>query len=397
MSEPTVPAADKTTIDETAGAALLAGELELAETLARSAIESGQATFTTWEVLVRTLRWQGRHLEARAIQEFLVENLPGQLGLRFDLAETLLLLGEFDRGWREYHYRYSLPHTYVLDRKMQRPAWNGQPIAGKTLLIHDEQGYGDTFQFLRLASWAKQRSGARVVLQINHDQASFARRMPDIDQVILRGAVPPPFDVHCQLMSLPRAMKLKMDDLPGPVPYLAADKKRLTHWEARLKHLPRPLVALVWAGSETHGNDANRSMRLSTLAPLGSTGATLISIQKGPRAVEAETPPEGMHIENLSQEITDFDDTAAILEVCDLLISVDSSPVHLAGALARPAWLMLPYVPDWRWLLEREDSPWYPNMRLFRQTKRADWSDVIERMAAELTTMVLSSITLPRS
>ncbi len=370
--------------EEQASAALLAGELERAEALARSAIDSGRSTLVAWEVLVRAIRWQGRHHDARALQEMLVENMPGQLSLRFDLAETLLLLGEFERGWREYQYRYSLPHTRIIDRKVQRPAWNGQPLPGKTLLIHDEQGYGDTFQFLRMASWAKERSGARVVVQINHEQACFARRMPGIDQVILRGALPPPFDVHCQMMSLPRAMKLKLDDLPGAMPYLSADEQRVEHWRARLQDLPRPLVALVWAGSDTHSNDANRSMTLSTLAPLADSNVSFISVQKGTRAAEADHPPAGMRLTNLSNEITDFDDTAAILSVCDLLISVDSSPVHLAGALNRPAWLMLPFVPDWRWLLDRDDSPWYPNTKLFRQSTRGDWSDVIARMAAEL-------------
>jgi hypothetical protein len=314
----------------------------------------------------------------------LVENMPGNLSMRFDLAETLLLLGEFERGWREYHYRYSLPHTAHIDRKVQRPSWSGQLLSGKTLLIHDEQGYGDTFQFLRMAAWAKERSGARVVVQINHEQASFARRMPGIDQVILRGALPPPFDMHCQMMSLPRAMKLQLEDLPGATPYLQADETRVSQWRARLQDLPRPLVALVWAGSDTHGNDANRSMPLATLAPLAGSGAAFVSVQKGPRAAQASEPPPGMHLTDLSGEIRDFDDTAAILTVCDLLISVDSSPVHLAGALNRPAWVMLPFVPDWRWLLERNDSPWYPNTRLFRQTARGDWAGVVARMAAEL-------------
>lgn len=379
MTEP-----ENVSTEEQARLALLAGELESAETLARSAIDAGQGTLVAWEVLVTALRWQGRHHDARAIQEMLVENMPGQLRLRFDLAETLLLLGEFDRGWREYQYRYSLPHTRLIDRKVQRPAWNGQPLSGKTLLIHDEQGYGDTFQFLRMVQWAKQRSGARVVVQINHEQACFARRMDGIDQVILRGELPPPFDVHCQMMSLPRAMKLKLDDLPGSMPYISADEQRVERWCRRLQALPRPIVALVWAGSDTHGNDSNRSMSLSTLAPLADSGVSFVSVQKGVRAAEADNPPAGMHLTNLSGEIADFDDTAAILSVCDLLISVDSSPVHLAGALNRPAWLMLPFVPDWRWLLDRDDSPWYPNMRLFRQSKRADWSDVMARMAEEL-------------
>jgi hypothetical protein len=187
------------------------------------------------------------------------------------------------------------------------------------------------------------------------------------------------------MMSLPMAMGLKLEDLPGePMPYLTADPERLQHWRLRLKDLKRPLVCLVWAGRPTHLNDAKRSMSLPLLAPLASTGATFLSIQKGPTEGLASAPPGGMNLVNLSPEIRDFEDTAAILTVADLLISVDSSPVHLAGALGRPAWVMLPFMPDWRWLLQREDTPWYPSHRLFRQASPGDWAGVVQRMAEAL-------------
>jgi len=370
-----------------AQAALAANQPESAEALARAMLASGSGPIRHWSILATALRRQGRTHEAKPILEMLVEAAPQSLDLHFDLAETLLLLGEFDRGWREYRYRYSLAHTVRLDRKVQRPRWDGQPLPGKTLLIYDEQGFGDTFQFMRMVPWAKQRSGARVVLQIVQEQIPFARRMGGFDEIVPRGALPPHFDEYCEMMSLPMAMGLQMSDLPGDIPYLSADEARIERWRERLAGLPQPLVALVWAGRPEHFNDANRSMTLATLGPLAMEGVTFLSVQKGPKAVEAKTPPPGMELIDLGDEITDFDDTAAIFSLIDLLISVDSSPVHLAGALGRPAWVMLPFVPDWRWLLHRPDSPWYPSLRLFRQPTRGDWGAVASQMAVELAAL----------
>jgi hypothetical protein len=363
---------------------LASGSYEEAEAFLRPFLASGSGPLGLWKLLAAALRQQGRIAETRAIQEMLVACAPGDLPARFDLSETLLLLGEFERGWREYGYRYSLAHTTRMERKVQRPRWDGRAMPGKTLLIHDEQGYGDTFQFVRMVPWAKEKSGARVVLEVNAESLSLVRRSAGYDDIVERGSLPPAFDMHCEMMSLPMALGLRLNDLPGPIPYLRPDPQRVEHWRQRLAGLPRPLVALVWAGRPTHPNDANRSVSLTQLAPLAHTGASFVAIQKGPAATHAFTPPDGMSLLPLSNEIGDFEDTAAILCVVDLLISVDSSPVHLAGALGRPVWVMLPKVPDWRWLLERTDTPWYPRMRLFRQERRADWSGVVARMAVEL-------------
>lgn len=379
---PDVPA-----IERAARPLLAAGRFEEAEAMLHPYLASGSGPLALWKLLASAIRPQGRIAQTRAIQEMLVAHAPGDFAARFDLSETLLLMGEFERGWREYHYRYSLSHTTVIERKVQRPRWAGQPIPGKTLLIHDEQGFGDTFQFIRMVPWAKQRSGARVVLEVNEQTLSLAQRnrsSEDFDEIVVRGSLPPAFDMHCEMMSLPMAMGLKLADLPGRVPYLGADPQRLEKWRQRLAGLPRPLVALVWAGRPTHFNDANRSLALAQLAPLARPGVTFLSIQKGPAEAEAVNPPRGMSLVSLSEEIQDFEDTAAILSISDLLISVDSSPVHLAGALGRPVWVMLPFVPDWRWLLERTDTPWYPGMRLFRQQARGDWGSVMAAMAAEL-------------
>jgi hypothetical protein len=355
-----------------------------AEALLRPYLVSGSGPLVLWRLLAAAIRPQGHIAETRAIQEMLVSYAPGDFAARFDLSETLLLLGEFERGWREYRYRYSLPHSVSIERKVQAPRWNGQPIPGKTLLIHDEQGYGDTFQFMRMVARAKARSGARVVLEVTPEVLPLARRTAGFDEITVRGSLPPAFDLHCEMMSLPMAMGLALGDLPGQVPYLSADPQRLAKWQQRLADLPRPLVALAWAGRPTHLNDANRSMTLAQLAPLAQPGVTFLSIQKGPAEDQVETPPAGISLVSLSSEIHDFEDTAAILSIADLLISVDSSPAHLAGALGRPVWVMLPFVPDWRWMLNRTDTPWYPQTRLFRQAAPGDWEGMMAMTATEL-------------
>jgi hypothetical protein len=342
-----------------------------------------------WRLLVQAIRPQGQIAETRLIQQMLVDTMPGDLSELFNLSETLLLLGEFDRGWREYRFRYSLEHTARIERKVQRPRWEGQPLPGKTLLIHDEQGYGDTFQFLRMVDWARSASGARVVLEVNRESLPLAQRCGGYDQLVVRGELPPPFDLHCEMMSLPMAMRLQLADLPGRIPYLSPDPQRVEKWRRRLADLPRPWVALVWAGRPTHFNDRNRSMKLDELAPLAQDGVSFIALQKGPAAQQAQTPPPGMSMLALSDEIQDFEDSAAILSIVDLLISVDSSPVHLAGAMNCPVWVMLPLVPDWRWLLGRSDTPWYPSVKLFRQQARQDWSAPLAAMASELAQLKL--------
>ncbi len=368
-------------------ALILAGDGDKAERMLRPAIEQHSLP-ALWAMLAQSHRHRGQLTEARAIQEMLIDHQPGNFVFRFDLAETALLQGDFKRGWEEYHYRYSLPHTTRIERKVHRPRWDGAPLGDQRILIHDEQGFGDTFQFMRLVPRVKERGGY-VILEINPESVMFAERMGGFDQLIVRGTAPPPFDLHCEMMSLPRALGLSWDDVPGPfMPYLKPNPALVAQWRDRLKDLPRPLVCIVWAGRPTHMNDRYRSMTLADMAPLGASGATFLSVQKGERADDAKTPPAGMTIEALSDEITSFDDTAAIFMVADLLISIDSSPVHLAGGLGRPAWVMLPQLPDWRWLTQRTDTPWYPGHKLYRQGERAEWGPVIQRIARDLRRFV---------
>lgn len=371
-------------IQQQAHALLSAERFSDAEALLRSALAAGSGPIPLWKQLVYAIRPQGKIDETRQILEMIVQTIPGDMGARFDLAEILLLQGEFTRGWPEYRFRYKMEHTAMIGRHVQTPRWEGQAIAGKTLLIHDEQGYGDTFQFLRMVARARERSGAHVILEVNADCYSLAKRCAGHDDIIPFGTIPPAFDFHCELMSLPLATGLQLSDLPGSTAYLSADPERVEKWRERLATLPRPLVGLVWAGRPTHTNDLRRSMTLSDLAPLALPDVTFIALQKGPAAAQSATPPPGMSLVSLSDEIQDFEDTAAILTLLDVLVSVDSSPVHLAGALGCPAWVMLPFLPDWRWLLQREDTPWYPSVRLFRQPARGEWEAVVRAVSTEL-------------
>ncbi|XTI72332.1 glycosyltransferase family 9 protein [Acidithiobacillus sp. AC3] len=367
------------------GQALIAADLpEAAEVLVAPYLRDGTGPIPLWKLLALACRRQGKFEATRKIQEMIVETVPGDLPARYDLADTLLTLGEFTRGWEEYRFRYHLPHTKALARHVQAaPRWDGRPMPGKTLMVHDEQGYGDTFQFIRLLRAARDRSQATVIVDVNQEALPLVRRAYPEFAVQLRGSLPPRFDAHCELMSLPHAIRLQLSDLPGEIPYLRADPTRLQRWEQRLQLLPRPWIALTWAGRPTHPNDANRSMHLSQFVPLARLDASFLAIQKGPAAYQ--NAPAGMTVHRLSDEIQDFEDTAAILQLADLLISVDSSPVHLAGALGQPAWVLLPFEPEWRWMTEREDTPWYPSHRLFRQQRRGDWAQVLECVADALS------------
>jgi len=362
---------------------MVADKLEEAEALLRQALAAGGPSLL-WRLLALALRRQGRLAESLEMLRQLVDSWPSDLETRFDLAETLLLLGDFDRGWSEYRFRYRLEHTRQYERKVQQARWNGRPIPGGTLLIHDEQGYGDSLQFLRLVPEARRQSGARVVLEVMPEVLPLARRMGGYDQIIARGELPSPFDMHCELMSLPLALKLQLSALPGQVPYLSADPNRVEAWRVRLRNVPRPWVALAWAGRPTHSNDRNRSLNLNELAPLARSDISFLALQKGPAAAQVAEPPNEMSLLPLDSQIVDFEDSAAILTLADLLITVDSSPAHLAGALGRPAWVLLPFIPDWRWLMEREDSPWYPSLRLFRQPARGDWPGAIAQVSKAL-------------
>jgi tetratricopeptide (TPR) repeat protein len=292
----------------------------------------------------------------------------------------LLAQGRFAEGWPLHEQRLASGHA---DRGFAQPAWRGEPLAGRTLLLHAEQGFGDTIQFCRYAPLAA-RQGA-VVMEVQPALLPLLAGQPAMPPLLARGDPLPPFDLHCPLPSLPLAFATELASIPSPTAYLAADPARIAAWAPRLDHLPVPRAGIVWSGNPRQLRDAERSLPLAELLPLLDCGVTLLSLQADiARETDREVLERNPAIVRLAEPFRDFADTAAVIAQLDLVIAVDTSVAHLAAALGRPTWVMLHTVPDWRWLLGREDSPWYASAQLFRQTARGDWAGVVERVRQAL-------------
>jgi tetratricopeptide (TPR) repeat protein len=300
-------------------------------------------------------------------------------------AHALLSLGDLPRGFAEYEWRWKSEALALPRRTFRGPLWLGAPpVAGKTIMLHAEQGLGDTIQFARYAKLLS-RAGATVVLEVAPALKQLMSGMEGAARVLARGEALPAFHLHCPLASLPLALKTELASIPAEIPYLAAAAERLEKWRPRIDALARPRIALAWSGNAAHANDRNRSIPLARLAPLWShAGGSFISVQRDVRQADAGVLAGAARLVHLCDELSDFADTAAVLALADLVISVDSAVAHLAGAMGRPVWILLPCSPDWRWMLTREDSPWYPTARLFRQPAIGDWQSVIERLRQEL-------------
>jgi tetratricopeptide (TPR) repeat protein len=330
--------------------------------------------------LAIVLQFAGSYDEARAQYERVLSIVPDHTGALFNLSLLLLLQGEYPRGWTAYESRWRL--LEMKKPPFAEPQWQGEDLHGKTILLNAEQGFGDTIQALRYIPAVVAR-GARVVLRIDRPLVRLAASLPGNLVITPTKVRPPAFDVWCSLLSLPRILGTRIDSIPADVPYLHVRSAIAVRWRARLSRLAGLKVGLVWAGSPSHVNDFRRSIELERLKPLLDVdGASFVSLQAGPRAADASKLPGT--ITDMSEALTDFTETAGAILNLDLVIAVDTAVVHLVGALGRPAWVMLPFSPDWRWLLDRHDSPWYPTLRLYRQPRPTDWSSVIARVAADL-------------
>jgi len=313
------------------------------------------------------------------------------LTVRPDYAEALnnqalclLLIGDFDRGFERNEWRWESEQLRNEKRNFAQPLLIGSSeIAGKTVLLHAEQGFGDTIQFCRYVPLVAAR-GARVILEVPSPLRELMSTLSATAQVLSRGDPLPEFDIHCPLLSLPMAFGTRLDTIPSATPYLRASSQFLENWHTRLTTKRRPRIGLAWSGSPTHKNDRNRSIRLSSLLSLLNIEATFVSLQKDVRADDAAVLKDQGNLLHFGDALKSFSDTAALISNLDLVISVDTSVAHLAGALAKPVWVLLPFVPDWRWLLERDDSPWYSTARLFRQDDTRAWDNVIARVHAAL-------------
>jgi len=309
----------------------------------------------------------------------------------FNRALALLTLGDYRAGFAEYEWRWR--RTGMAPQKSRgRPLWLGEyPLARKTILLHAEQGLGDTIQFARYVALLAAQ-GAKIVLEVQAELKSLMTRLDGVT-AIARGEAPPPFDVHCPVGSLPLAFHSELSSVPAQIPYLSADETHLAKWSARLGGLARPRIALAWSGNPDHDNDRNRSIAFATLAPLFSeTPANFVSIQREVRSGDEALLAAETQVAHVGGELDDFSDTAAVLALCDLVITVDTAVAHLAGAMGRPVWVLVPFAPDWRWTLQGETTPWYPTARLFRQTVPGDWDAVIARVAAALKRLIATPV-----
>ncbi|GFO53246.1 hypothetical protein GMSM_02530 [Geomonas sp. Red276] len=308
---------------------------------------------------------------------------PSSVDAHWNLSLALLTLGDYRDGWREYEWRLNNPAAGYTPTAAGRPLWDGSPLARRTLLIRSEQGLGDLLQFFRLVQLLASR-GERVVLECPPQLLPLIASQKPAITCFPTGGTPPQFDCFAYLMSLPHLLGITLDCLPAAIPYLAADPARAKVWGERIGK-GGPAVGLVWAGSATFLNDRYRSLPLAALAPLaGLPGVRLYSLQVGSASQELATVPWGGRVTDLAPALTDFAETAAALANLDLVVTVDTAVAHLAGALGKPVCLLLPFSGDWRWLVERNDSPWYPGMRLYRQSTLGDWEPVIASLVSDL-------------
>jgi hypothetical protein len=331
---------------------------------------SFQAAFDCWE--------QGNLPGAAAIYRSIIAVNPQSADAHAFLGQTLLAMGDFEYGLAEHEWRPE-------QRRLPWPRWRGEPLAGRTLFFHGEQGFGDNIQFLRFAKPLADR-GARVIVATREGLRRLFLTCPGVADLIEPGQPVGAIDFELPMFSAPFALGTRIETIPADIPYLQPDPARQEHWSERLKSYRGRKIGLVWAGNPNFAHDARRSPGLGPFLPLlDIPDATFFSLQIGPPREQLKTIRPPANFVDLGDAIASFDDSAAIMANLDLIISSCTAPAHLAGALGRPVWIALTNVADWRWFRDREDSPWYPTARLFRQARTGDWSPVFARMRQALT------------
>lgn len=305
--------------------------------------------------------------------------------VRYNKSLALLLGGDLVAGWELHEWRWATEKMKPMKRSFPQPLWLGKDsLAGKTILLHSEQGFGDTIQFCRYAKLVSDLD-ARVILEVPKSLLGLLKQLSGVSDFVVDGTPLPAFDYHCPLLSLPLVFKTTVGSIPCPTPYLRAEPGKLTYWRNKLGEKRAPRVGLVWSGRTEHTNDHNRSIGLAALLQQLPSGYEYVSLQKDVRDRDKPVLESTPHIRHFGGGLDDFTDTAALCELMDVTISVDTSVAHLSGALGKPTWVLLPFSPDWRWLLNREDSPWYPSVRLYRQPRVGDWDSVLRKVNAQLT------------
>jgi len=307
------------------------------------------------------------------------------------MSLTHLLSGNFIEGWKGYRWRRNIDLKILINHNYtDKSRWDGTTFEGKRLFVHHEQGLGDNIQFVRYLPMIKARGGT-VIFEMVKPLIALLQDFPGADQIVENQPNGKPFvdfDIYTSLLDMPSIFGTTLETIPAEIPYIHADPAKAEYWQKKLAG-PYFKVGIVWAGSSTHGNDRYRSFKLECFAPLTRIeNVRLFGLQKGQAAAQMDDMTGIVPIINISKEFDDFTDTAAAIENLDLVISVDTSVLHLAGAMGKPVWALLPYAPEWRWMLNRQDSPWYPTMRLFRQKEWRQWEPVFNQVAQELKTEV---------
>jgi tetratricopeptide (TPR) repeat protein len=357
--------------------------LEKAAALNPQAVEVHFALAGAYSAMYRLEEAKASYRRALALR-------PEFVATRWNLSHLELLTESFREGWDLFESRWAMEPLASRRWSGAQPQWVGQDLRDKTLYVFSEQGFGDTVQFVRYAPLAAER-GARVILRVQPELVRLAATLAGVQDVGPTGGALPACDFYCPIMSLPRAFGTTLETIPAAVPYFTFDPNAVAGWRQRLGERDPLRVGLVWSSGIRHYERSifyagvAKSMTLAQLAPLGDVrDVAFYSLQKGEPAREAARPPPGMRLVDLAGELGDFADTAALIEALDLLISVDTAAVHVAGALGKPVWNLVKYHACWRWLRGRTDSPWYPTMRLFRQPEPGDWTSVVEEVARAL-------------
>ncbi len=341
----------------------------------------------------------GQPAEAVAVARQALSWAPEAAQLHSCLAQALLASGELAEGWREYEWRWQIPELAANRRHADRPPWHGQPLDGRGLLLHAEQGLGDNLQMCRYLPLI--RGAGHIVLEVQASLVRLLRTLPHPDgtrvEVVERGGALPAFDLQCPMMSLPLACGTACPaDVPAAMPYLSSTPEDAAAWRHRLRDVPGLKVGLCWASGRSPERvnrilHARKSIPLAALAPLGTVpGCSFVSLQKGEAAAELGTPPADLRVLDLSAAIADFADTAALIGNLDLVLTVDTAVAHLAGALGAPVWLLNRADADWRWSPAQEQAPWYPTLRQFRQQLPGDWAGVVLQVGKALRRRIAS-------
>ncbi len=326
----------------------------------------------------------GRRAEALQSYEKALALDPLNADAHWNMCLCRLQVGDFERGWVGHEWRWKVQKQPLVSRSFVQPLWLGdRPVRGKTILLYADQGLGDTLQFCRYASLLRER-GAAVILEVPKALVSFLTGLDGVARVVAFGDDLPTFDLQCPLGSLALAFKTDAGNIPKPGGYLQASGKAREGWRARLGPKTGPRVGLVWSGNTRHRNDRNRSIPLADFVKMLPPGLDYISLQKEVRREDQDVLRTRPDIRQFGENLADFSDTAALCDLVDVIVSVDTSVAHLAGAMGRPVWIVLPFNPDWRWMLERSDSPWYAAARLYRQRRLGDWSVVFNEVKADL-------------